>query len=87
MNCFQVNCATDKIQMTSYCVEEGESGEDLDGGGGGHGEGAGTRREPVGGQGSDRRDIKEDAEEQRARGMDLMTVEEVVSETLVWTQR
>jgi hypothetical protein len=40
MNCFQVNHATYKIQTTSYCVEEGESQEDLDGGGGRCGEGA-----------------------------------------------
>jgi hypothetical protein len=32
MNYFQVNYATYKIQMTSYYVEEGESGEDLDAG-------------------------------------------------------
>jgi hypothetical protein len=43
MNYFQVNRATYKIQMASYCVEEGESGEDLDDGGGGHGEGAGVQ--------------------------------------------
>jgi hypothetical protein len=49
MNCFQVNRVTYKIQTTSYCVEEGESGEDLDDGGGGRGEGAGARRGPGGG--------------------------------------
>jgi hypothetical protein len=35
MKCFQVNRATYKIQTTFYCVEEGESGEDLDSSGGG----------------------------------------------------
>jgi hypothetical protein len=42
MNCFQVNSATYKIQTTLYCVEEGETGEDLDSGRGGSGEGAGA---------------------------------------------
>jgi hypothetical protein len=46
-----MNHTTYKIQMTSYYVEEGESGEDLDGSGDGSG-GAGTRCGPSGCQGS-----------------------------------
>jgi hypothetical protein len=65
--------------MTSYCVEELESREDLDGDGGGRGEGAGARRGPNGGWGRGRRDVKADVEEERAGGVDQPTVGEAVS--------
>jgi hypothetical protein len=68
MNSFQVNHATYKIQTTSYCVEEGESGEDLDGGGGRRGEGVGARRGPDDDQGSGR----------RGTGVEPTTIEEAV---------
>jgi hypothetical protein len=81
-----MNRATYKIQMTSYCAEEGESGEDLNSGGGGRGEGVGTWHEPSCGQGGGRRGVEEDAEEKWARGMDLAVVREAVGEMLKWTR-
>jgi hypothetical protein len=64
MNYFQVNYATYKIQMTSYYVEEGESGEDLDAGGGRRGEGAGARCGLGSGRGSSQHGVEADAEEE-----------------------
>jgi hypothetical protein len=71
MNCFQVNHATYKIQMTSYYVEEGESGEELNGGGGGRREGAGAWPRPDSGRqgvGADSTVVEEDTKEERVGG-------------------
>jgi hypothetical protein len=97
MNCFQVNCATYKIQTRSYCVEEGENGEDLDGGGGGHEEGAGAQHGLGDSWGSSRRGVEVDTKEERACGVDQAAVGEAVgavsrflrrrSERAVWTRR
>jgi hypothetical protein len=68
-------------------VEEGESGEDLDGGGRGHGEGAEARHGPGGSQGSDWRGVEADVEEEWVRDVEQAVVGEAVDEAPVWTQR
>jgi hypothetical protein len=83
MNCFQVNRTTYKIQTTSYCVEEGESREDLDGGGGRRGEGANAWCGPSGG----RCGVEVDAEEEQARGVDQAMVGEAVGATSRFPRR
>jgi hypothetical protein len=78
MNCFHVNRATYKIQTRSYCVEEGENEEDLDGGGSEREEGAGAQHGLGDSWGSGRRGVEVDMKEERACGVDQAAVGEAV---------
>jgi hypothetical protein len=77
-----VNYATYKIQTTSYYVEEGESGDDLNNGGGGRKEGAGARHGPGSDQGSGRRGI-----EAEWRGSGHGVDQAAVGEVPAWTRQ
>jgi hypothetical protein len=69
-------------------VEEGQSGEDLDGGGGRCGEGASVRRGPDDsrrGVGVDPMMVEADAEEERAHSVKPAMVGEVVGEAPTWS--
>jgi hypothetical protein len=78
--------------MQTVIMEEGESGEDLDGSGGGHAvctwrRSVRHRRAPNGGQGVSRRGVEADMKEERARGVDPVAVGEAVGVALRRMQR